>query len=50
MRTAAFFSAAISIVENNTAEAVQSNTKIHAADTECGQNFGPDNWEIGSAI
>jgi hypothetical protein len=39
-----------SAAENDAAEAVQSDSKIHGANNECGQNFGPDNWEIGSAI
>jgi hypothetical protein len=39
-----------SAAKNDAAEAVQSDSKIHAANNECGQNFGPDNWEIGSAI
>ena len=36
-----------SAAENDAAEAVQSDVKIHATDNECGQNFAPDNWEIG---
>jgi hypothetical protein len=32
-----------SAAKNDAPEAVQSDSKIHAANNECGQNFGPDN-------